>query len=477
MLFGSFAYMLIFLPVVVLGSILLRKIFSSVVAQGWILAASIYFYGGSRPSNLFFLGASVIANWLFARWIVRSVQPLKKRLLVVALSLNIFYLSAFKYVPFLASMFSFALPSGFVAPHIAFVLGISFFTITQIMYLVDCYEDTLTPGSLFDHATFVTFFPYVISGPLGRAKRIRHQFGNFGGLDGNRATTFARGIFLFAFGLVKKACFADSFAQVVSFGRIGATNPSAVESWVFSIAYAMQLYFDFSGYSDMAIGSALMLGIEIPRNFDAPYSSTSIAEFWQRWHISLTNFITSYLYTPIYKSFKNRTLWTSLFATAIAMTIAGIWHGAGWNFAIYGLLHGIYLGVNQAWRRNKFPAIPKFPSWLLTFVAVLISFVYFGADSVREANIRVASMFNPHHAFSTTNLSSLALLVNGVALRFAGYPLLVGVLIAFLGPSSDQRARDFKPSVLNLVYTVFFLLAGFFMVNSVVSAPFVYFKF
>jgi alginate O-acetyltransferase complex protein AlgI len=332
MLFASFPYILLFLPLVVLVCIALRKLVGPRAAQIWIVAASIFFYAKSNPSNLIYLAISILANWGFARWIAKTEQPAKKRILVWALVLNIVYLSAFKYLGFFASLFAFALPHGFKVPMLPFPLGISFFTITQIMYLIDCYEDTLSAGSLLDHASFVTFFPYLISGPLGRAKRMRHQFGNFGGQEGARANLLARGVYLFAIGLFKKAVLANSFAQVVDFGNTTATNMSSLESWIFSIAYALDVYFDFSGYSDMAIGSALMLGIEIPRNFDRPFSSKSIIEFWQRWHISLTQFITAYLYTPILRAFKKRTLFTAAIATFFAMGIAGLWHGAAWTF-------------------------------------------------------------------------------------------------------------------------------------------------
>ena len=477
MLFASFRYILIFLPAVVLGVIAVRKLLGPRAAQVWVLVASIVFYTAAKPFNLVYLLASLSVNWLLARAIERTEGAARKRILVGGLVLNVAYLCLFKYLGFFASMVRFGLPPGYRVPELGFPLGISFFTITQIMYLVDCYEDTLAAGSLFDHATFVAFFPYLISGPLGRAKRMRHQFGNFGGEAGARTELLARGVFLFALGLFKKAVFANAFAQVVTFGSSSAHNLSAIEGWIFSVAYVMQVYFDFSGYSDMAIGSALMLGVEIPRNFDKPYSATSILEFWQRWHISLTNFITSYLYTPILKSFSRRTLFTSALATFFAMGVAGLWHGGAWTFVIWGFLHGAFLGINQYWRKKSLPHIPAFLGWLLTFACWTITMVYFGADSVGQANARLATMFNPHHAFRLPNVTSLELQVYGLGIRISQWPLFAGVLCSIFGPSSEELGRDFQPSALNCAYAVGLAAVSLALVNSTISTPFVYFRF
>jgi D-alanyl-lipoteichoic acid acyltransferase DltB (MBOAT superfamily) len=481
MLFASFPYLLVFLPLVVLVCIGVQRWLGVRAAQVFVLAASVVFYCWSKPSNLVFLGASILANWLFAHWIERAEAANKKRALVTGLTLNVLYLCVFKYLGFLASTFSFLLPHGFVAPILPFPLGISFFTVTQIMYLVDCYEGALEAGTLLDHTSFVAFFPYVISGPLGRSKRMRHQFGNFGGKDGDRTAMLSRGLFHFSMGLFKKAVFADSFARVANFGYNSAHSMSAVEAWVFSGAYALQLYFDFSGYSDMAIGSAMMLGIDIPRNFDAPYSAKSIIDFWQRWHISLTSFITSYLYTPILRAFKKRPalagnmLFTSGLATFLAMGIAGLWHGAAWTFVIYGFLHGTYLAINQYWRKKKMPRIPAFPSWLITFAGVVIADMFFGASSIHQATERIGNMFNPHHVLRLDNIALMS--IEGISLHIFGLPLVIGTFVAFFGPSAEQRARDFRPTAWNCALTVVLFLVAVVFINSSIPTPFVYFRF
>jgi D-alanyl-lipoteichoic acid acyltransferase DltB (MBOAT superfamily) len=475
MLFASFPFILVYLPIVIVACIALQRLIGPKAAQAWILVASVFFYATSKPFNLVLIFASILANWLFARWIEHTDQPLKKRVLVTALAANVIFLSTFKYLAFFASLFAFALPRGYSVPTLPFPLGISFFTVTQIMYLVDCYEGILTSGTLFDHATFVTFFPYVISGPLARAKRMRHQFTQFGGQSDTRMENLARGFFHFSMGLFKKAVFADSFARVATFGYNSTTHLSPFEAWVFSVAYALQIYFDFSGYSDMAIGSAMMLGIEIPRNFDAPYKSKSIIEFWQRWHISLTNFITSYLFTPIVRSFKTKSLLNSTVAIFIAMSIAGLWHGAALTFVVFGSLHGAYLGINQYWRKKKMPILPAPLSWLLTFILVVIAFVYFGAQTVGQGTERVIALFNPINALGYRNLGMMS--VEGVSLHIYGLPLVLGGFAAFLGPSSEQLARDFRPSALNCACAVVLTVVAFVFINSSIPKPFVYFRF
>ena len=477
MLFASFSYLLIFLPIVVCIAIVLRKFAGPRVTQVWVVFASIFFYARSNPLNLTYLAASIVVNWLLAQAIDRAEEPQRKRILVSALVLNVAYLCAFKYLAFFASLIAFTLPKGYVVPSLGFPLGISFFTISQIMYMVDVYQETLDHGSFFDHATFVLFFPYLISGPLGRAKRMRHQFNNFGGIDGTRTKLIARGFYLFSLGLFKKCVFANAFAQLAHNTNHVSSNVSALEAWIFSIAYVMEVYFDFSGYSDMAIGSALMLGIDIPRNFDSPFSATSIIDFWQRWHISLTGFITSYLFTPIFKSFRKRTLLTSSIATFLAMGIAGFWHGAGWTFIIYGLLHGTYLAINQIWRKKNLPKIPGFAGWILTAIAVDVAFIYFGADSAATGTRQLLELVNFHHPFAVNNLTSIGMIVDGFGPRFFALPLFAGFLISIFGPSSEQRGRDFVPTGLNCGYAVVLTAISFLMMNSTIPVPFVYFHF
>jgi alginate O-acetyltransferase complex protein AlgI len=475
MLFNSFAYILFFLPAVIALSLLARRVAGPRAAQVLVFLASLVFYAWWKPTHLLYLLGSIFANWLFACWIDGAEQPRRKRFLQLGLIANVAFLSAFKYVNFILKSFPHFISSRFLLPDFEFPLGISFFTITQIMYLVDCYEGILPASSLFDHATFVSFFPYVISGPIARAKRILHQAGDFGGKEGQRSELMARGVYLFSIGLFKKVVFADAFARVAAYGLNFAHNMSTLETWVFSIAYTLQLYFDFSGYSDMAIASALMLGIEIPRNFDEPYRSKSIIEFWQRWHISLTNFITTYLYTPILKTFKKATLTTASVATLLSMTIAGLWHGPAWTFVCFGLWHGVGLAINQYWRKKKIFKLPAAVSWLVTFSFVNVSLIMFHARTMGSALGEIAGLIPRHNLAGTLNL--LAMRDQGIILHIVGPPLVVGFFFAFFGKSSEQLAHEFKPSLANCGAVVVLTLVAWVFMNSTITTPFVYFQF
>jgi len=479
MLFNSFPYIFCFLPLVVVLTSLVRKIAGLKAgpraAQAIVLLASLFFYTWWKPIHLPYLLGSILVNWFIARCIDASTGRRRKRLLQLGLVLNIGFLCVFKYVNFFLGSFPHLIPPRFLLPDFEFPLGISFFTITQIMYLVDCYESLLPASTLFDHATFVSFFPYVISGPIARAKRILHQTGDFGGKDGQRSEFLARGVYLFSIGLFKKVVIADAFAQVAAYGLNSAVDLSTVEAWVFSIAYTLQIYFDFSGYTDLAIASALMLGIEIPRNFDAPYRSKSIIEFWQRWHISLTNFITTYLYTPILRMFPRATLTAASIATILAMTVAGLWHGPSWTFVCYGLMHGIGLAFNQVWKKKKIWKLPAALSWFVTFSFVNIAFIIFHSRTLADAASRIGRLFPLHNIFGIANLTAMS--ERGIIFHFVALPLLIGVVVAFLGKSSEELSREFKPTLANSAAVVALTLIAWIFMNSTMGTPFVYFAF
>ena len=289
--------------------------------------------------------ASLLFNYAVARVIRSAEEPARRRWLIFAVSANVAFLCAFKYVNFL-------LGGLLHLPSLAFPLGVSFFTIQQIMYLVDCYEEMTTPSSLLDHAVFTTFFAYITAGPITRARDVISQLQ--APAPREIAEDTARALTLFAIGLFKKVVFADAFATLADSGFNAAGDVTAIPAWISAFAFTLQIYFDFSGYSDMAIAAALLLGIRIPKNFDNPLRSLSITEFWRRWHISLSNFITAYLYTPIVKSFGRVTIFTSMAATMIAMTVAGLWHGpAGTFVVVFGAMHGAALAANQYWKEEE----------------------------------------------------------------------------------------------------------------------------
>jgi alginate O-acetyltransferase complex protein AlgI len=283
----------------------------------------------------------------------------------------------------------------------------------------------------------------------------------------------ARGLYQFSLGLSKKVLLADSFARVADLGFAAASECSTLEAWAFSVAYSLQIYFDFSGYSDMAIGSALILGIEIPRNFNSPYRSKTVIEFWQRWHISLSTFITTYLYTPILRSFKKATLTTASVATLLSMTIAGLWHGPSWNFILFGMMHGAALVLNQYWKKKKLRKLPPGLAWALTFCFVNLAFIFFRAPDLTTAAHLVALLVPRHGALGTTVLATVPAL--GVAMLVP--PLLAGVVLAFFGKSSDELQSEHRPSYATSLGTVMMILTSLLYMNSTIVKQFVYFNF
>ncbi len=474
MLFNSFGFVLVFLPLVLVLVIGVKRVWGARAAQIVVLAASVVFYAWFRPGNLFHLGASIVANWFVARRIAAAEGDTRKHWLQVGLVANIAYLCTFKYVNFLLGTLPLAHGHEHLIPDFEFPLGISFFTLTQVMYLVDCYEKLVPPSTLFDHATFVSFFPYVISGPLAKAKRIKKQFRSFGGDDGTRTAMLARGLFLFSLGLFKKTVCAQAFAQLADYGYNTAQHRSMLEAAAFTGAYTLQIYFDFSGYSDMAIGTAEMLGIQIPPNFDAPLRSLSIIEFWQRWHISLSSFITTYLYTPILRAFGKASLAKAMLSTLLAMTIAGLWHGPSWTFVVFGVLHGVALALNSFWRKKVPFKLSKALSWVLLLCFVDAAFIFFRSPNMHVAMSMLHDLFSWHHPLRTENLREMRA---NFSWPIFGPPVAIGVLAAFLGKSSEERGREFQPRWQTALLCGGALAVAAVFMNSQITASFIYFKF
>jgi alginate O-acetyltransferase complex protein AlgI len=447
--------------VVCIGFYLLCSANNRQGAKVWLLMLSLVFYGWMKLSNLFVMVPSILFNWFLSQRIVAQKDAKQRKLyLWLALAPNILYLATFKYA------------NAVLGTHWEFPLGLSFFTVTQVMYMVDCYEGLSPPNNLLNHSLFVSFFPYVAAGPLTRSRTIVRQFENAGN-SRDRAADLARGLFVFAIGLVKKVIFADSFRRLADAGFLQPTNLSTLEAWIISVAFTLEIYFDFSGYSDMAIGVALSLGFEIPENFNSPFRSRSIIEFWQRWHMTLSNFITTYLYTPIVRSFKKVTLASASVATIFAMLIAGIWHGAGWNFAIWGLLHGVALGVNQYWKKSK-RHMPSLLAWAATFAFVNITLVFFRAPDVGSALSIVQRLIPNPNLLSITAIRAK---VRGIELEVMFLPLLIGTILAFWGKNSGELRKTFAPTTRSSLAVASLILVALLFMNSNIAKDFVYFAF
>lgn len=413
MLFNSYEYILAFLPVTVIVYLLLGRA-SRGLALAWVIVASVVFYAWWRPQNLAIIGPSIAVNYALALWL-RALAgdaarlATKRAVLTIGLVFNLVVLGYFKYANFAVGIFDDLTGSDFVFAQVILPLGISFITFQKIAFLIDVAGGRVKDFTLRDFLLFVMFFPQLIAGPIIHYPETIPQFQKDTG--GFRAGLFATAVTLFVFGLFKKVVLADGMAAhvtpVYAYAAAGQ-DPTMIQSWLAAVGFTLQIYFDFSGYSDMACGAALLFGIRLPLNFDSPLRATSIVDFWLRWHVTLTRFLTAYVYNPIALSLTRRRamarrpmlkgrgspggafLHVLVFPTLTTMFLSGLWHGAGYTYLVWGLLHGAYLAVNHGWRqygpRSARPTwIGALLGWGLTFSAVCIAMVIFRAPSMGAA--------------------------------------------------------------------------------------------
>lgn len=395
MLFNSYAFIFGYLPVVMIGFFLLARS-SHRLAALWLAAASLFFYGWWNPVFVLLVMASITANYAFAYAIGHTrlkSEKSAKQVLTVSVVANLGVLAYFKYANFFISNVSQLTGMDLTVVNIVLPLGISFFTFTQIAFLVDVYRGIAREYNFIHYVLFVTYFPHLIAGPVLHHKQMMPQFGHIETYRINLENINV-GLTIFIIGLAKKVLLADQFAlyanpvfDVVAQGG----EPKLFEAWIGVLAYTLQLYFDFSGYSDMAIGLSRMFNVKLPLNFDSPYKAPNIIEFWRRWHMTLSAFLRDYLYVPLGGSRKGSPRrYANLMTT---MLLGGLWHGAGWTFVIWGGLHGVYLVINHGWRR-LIGAEGAAAGWHkvlgigLTFVAVVIAWVPFRSPDL-EATLRM----------------------------------------------------------------------------------------
>lgn len=380
MLFNSYTFILLFLPLAIVGNRLLCN--KPQVRTLLLIGMSLWFYGANDFSSLAILLSAIVVNHLILQQMhTKTDAKTRKILLILALIFNLGLLGVFKYTDFLFTNINTLCNLSLPALGLPLPLGISFFTFQQVACLVDAYRGEGERYRFSEYALFVSFFPYVISGPIAFHSEIIPQL-----RDTAHKTTdwdkFARGLTRFCIGLGKKVLLADTLAGVVTNGYSQLWGINSTMAALTMFAYTFQLYFDFSGYCDMASGVALMLGFELPQNFDSPYKATSISQFWKGWHMTMTRFFTRYLYIPLGGSRKG-TLRTYA-NTLIIFLVSGLWHGANWTFIVWGGMHGCAMVVEKWWRTHVKWRMPKFVGWLLTFSFVNVAWVFFRAASVRE---------------------------------------------------------------------------------------------
>jgi alginate O-acetyltransferase complex protein AlgI len=491
MLFSSAGFVFILLPLTLAVFALAVRLRLPAAAMLGLLAASYIFYGWWQPSLSGLLALSTAFNYMVGNAIARDANRAQitrvRLLLCLGIAANLALLGYFKYAAFFVTNINELAGTHIPLLAVALPIGISFYTFTQIAFLVDAARGLVTGVRPLEYFLFVSYFPHLVAGPIIHHRDVIPQFRRLA-LTGWDTTSVAAGLSIFTVGLFKKVVVADSFAPFAdaAFSQVTHEALSMQDSWIGVLAYTLQIYFDFSAYSDMAIGLSLLFGVRLPLNFFSPYKATSIIEFWSRWHISLSRFLRDYLYIPLGGNRKGS--FRRYFNLMATMLIGGLWHGAGWTFVVWGGVHGAYLTINHALRLVR-PVLAEVAPWmrwckqLTVFVAVAVAWVFFRANSLVDALTMLSGMCGAH-GWRSGNASQDAVLWIGAGL-FAvwampnTYELFARSSPVLPLPSSAIRQR---PSRLAWQMSAIYAIAtGAALAGCVLAiyrpSPFLYFRF
>jgi len=469
MLFNSYLFIFLFLPLSFLIFIFIQKIKINLFSVYYLLILSIIFYAYSNIEYLPLLLISIVINFIFSNLIKNKSEniSLSKKILIFSIVFNLVLLAYFKYSSFILNdILGIFIKNSFDDSYIfdgQIPLGISIYSFTQIGFLVDCYKKKTEKTDLGSYALFVSLFPHVLAGPIIHHKDIISQIRS-NSLNLISSLNIRNGILLFVIGLSKKLLIADNLAPIADNLFRNPKNVDIISTWIGTLAYTFQLYFDFSGYSDMALGIALMFNIILPINFNSPYKSKSLIQFWKSWHMTLSAFLKEYLYIPLGGNRKGEiNRYINIFVT---MILGGIWHGANFTFFFWGLFHGIGIIINHLFVNLKL-YIPKILSIFITFLFVHLCWVVFRAENMNDAFIIYKNLVN----FVSLNLSTFT--VSNLLILFAA-------LIAFFTPNSQEIVKSFKTKLelRNIISIPFFSIIFFISIISINSySPFLYFAF
>jgi D-alanyl-lipoteichoic acid acyltransferase DltB (MBOAT superfamily) len=457
MLFNSFIFLFAFLPAALLAHWAVER-FRPEWRLAVLLGLSLFFYGYWDWRFVPLLAGSIVLNWLVANAFVRSGLSI---LIPLAIAANLLVLAIFKYFNFFADLAAYI--PGLPTRHfeIALPLGISFFTFHHIMYLTDLKKGTAPLYDPVRYGLYIAFFPQVLAGPLVRWSEIMHQFGERPYRRPDADERFARGLMLLVCGLAKKTLLGDPLSEFVNPIFQAAAEGKAIAlgaAWQAMLGFTFQIYFDFSGYTDMALGLALLFGIVLPQNFDAPYRSISLQDFWRRWHMTLSRFLRDYLYIAMGGNRKGLAI--QLGALVTTMTLGGLWHGAGLTFVAWGAAHGLVLGAGVLWRRAGL-SMPRPAGWALTMMFVMLTWVLFRATSF-EAALRVYE-----------GLVGLG----GADPSIKWRTLLVAALVAVLGPTAWTFVHRLPPRRWIAIGFAILLVVVLFKIGDDANYEFIYFQF
>lgn len=479
MVFSSHVFIFAFLPLVLLGYYLLPRAVSGQRlrrAQNlFLIAASLFFYGYFNVSYLLLIAASILVNYALARAIQGCRQQgLVKLCFILGVLFNILLIGYFKYYDFFIENINFLFRSNFALKHLLLPLGISFFTFQQLSFLVSVYKKEEQVEDFINYCVFVLFFPQLVAGPIVLYSEMIPQFRDESRCRFN-GDNMAGGIFMFCIGLFKKVVVADTVALFVDNG-LAQSSLGLAAAWAVSLCYTLQIYFDFSGYSDMAIGLGKMFNIDLPWNFLSPYQSESFTVFWRRWHSTLGRALSSYIYKPLGGSRRGRA--RTFLNTMATFLISGLWHGAAWTFVLWGGIHGLFV-AGEKLLGNRLERVPKALRVGLTFLLVNVLWVLFRAESFSQAGMVYSGMLS----FGSLNLGQLAALVldnsydfpTAVDIVYLFGLLAVLLFVVFRCKNSKEMLESFRCDGKSLAFTVF--LFCFSVIHLSRGSIFIYFNF
>ncbi len=466
MLFNSPVYIFLFLPAVLAVYFLLNRYRLVMAGKAWLVLTSLFFYGYWNPIYLPLIVGSMLVNYGIGSALSKESPAggrrvaSKRMVLSVGVTLNLALLGYYKYADFFLSNINALTGGGFSLLHLALPLAISFFTFQQIAYLVDSYQGQTREYDFLNYCLFVTFFPQLIAGPIVHHGEMMPQFEKIRTKVLNYRN-LAIGLFIFFMGLFKKVVVADTFAVWATTGFDQMDVLTFLGAWTASLSYALQLYFDFSGYTDMAIGSAYMFNIVLPLNFNSPYKALNIQDFWRRWHMTLSRWLRDYLYIPLGGNrFGEGRTYINLFLTFL---LGGLWHGAGWTFVVWGAMHGAGTAIQKFWQGFGI-RMPKWLAWLITFNFVNFSWVFFRAKSFDDALKVLSGMFGLHGFDMPKAIPDDAI-----------FWVLGFLLIAFFARNSMEWKERFRPDWKYAVFTT--ILAVWSILSLSRVSEFLYFQF
>ena len=449
--------MFLFLPITLLGYFLLNKKKYVMASKVWLIFASLFFYTYWNVRYLPLLLGSIFFNYALGTTLEKTflMDKKKKAVLFFGISCNVLLLGYYKYFNFFIANINIILPVKLNFLNLILPLGISFFTFTQIAFLVDCYKGKAKEYDFLNYILFVTFFPHLIAGPIIHHKEMMPQFNVLRNKIFNWKNV-AQGLFLFSLGIFKKVIIADRLSLIANGGFDGAIPLKVIDAWTTSLSYTFQLYFDFSGYTDMALGLSLLFNIKLPINFNSPYKALNIQDFWKRWHMTLSRFLRDYIYIPLGGNRNGRA--ATLRNILITFFICGLWHGDDWTFIFWGLLNGLAIIIHRAWELTGIK-MNKILAWLITFNFINFSWIFFRARTWGDATRVIRGMLG----------------LNGFTINGLSLVLLISLLVSFLCRNSNELVKDFTPKWQTALISAVLFAISILNMNKI--SEFIYFNF